>query len=153
MQGDNGEAGLLSDEERIEVIRLTRQTLDEQGFPNIPVIAGASAPSVRGTIKLCTDASEAGAAFVLVLAPVAWPRKPTTEDAIESYSQVCTPPTLLRYYIDGPCCIGRRCLTRPSHHLQLPPSSRRIQPRLRRHHPSSPTPQHRRSQTRRRRNG
>ena len=91
VQGDNGEAALLSDEERIEVISLTRRTLDEQGFSNIPVIAGASAASVRGTIKLCVDAHKAGAAFVLVLAPVPWPLKPTPEIAIESYTQVRQP--------------------------------------------------------------
>ena len=91
VQGDNGEAALLSDEERIEVISLTRRTLDEQGFSNIPVIAGASAASVRGTIKLCVDAHKAGAAFVLVLSPVPWPLKPTPEIAIESYTQVRQP--------------------------------------------------------------
>ncbi len=88
MQGDNGEAQLLSEAERREVIRITRETLDQNGFNNIPVIAGASAPSTKVTIQLCKEAGDSGASYALVLAPVPWPLKITPESAITSYQEV-----------------------------------------------------------------
>ncbi|KAK0497586.1 hypothetical protein EDD18DRAFT_159896 [Armillaria luteobubalina] len=88
VQGDNGEAQLLSEAERREVIRITRETLDQNGFSNIPVIAGASAPSTKVTVQLCKEAGDSGASHALVLAPVPWPLKITPESAITSYQEI-----------------------------------------------------------------
>ncbi|KKZ65128.1 hypothetical protein EMCG_09034 [[Emmonsia] crescens] len=55
-------------EERIIAIETTRKAPDTSGFPNIPLIVGCSAQSTRETIKLCHQASAAGAAYALVLA-------------------------------------------------------------------------------------
>lgn len=67
--GSNGEAVFLSAEERCEVTLATRRALDANGFPALPIIAGASEQSVRGTLRLCEDAKRAGADAVLLLTP------------------------------------------------------------------------------------
>lgn len=67
--GSNGEAVHLTREERKTVIRETRSALVEAGFQNVPVIAGASEQSVRGTIELCKESAEAGAEYVLIIPP------------------------------------------------------------------------------------
>ncbi|THH14116.1 hypothetical protein EW146_g6181 [Bondarzewia mesenterica] len=72
VQGSNGEAQHLSQEERKLAIRLTRQTLDENGFQNTLVIAGTGAQSTRETKKLNADAKEAGASHALILTPSTW---------------------------------------------------------------------------------
>lgn len=67
--GSNGEAVHLTREERKTVIRETRSALVEAGFSNVPVIAGASEQSIRGTIELCKESAEAGAEYVLIVPP------------------------------------------------------------------------------------
>ncbi len=67
--GSNGEAALLTSEERSAVTKATRLALDAAGFTSAPIIAGASAPSVSGTLALCHEAAAAGADAVLLLAP------------------------------------------------------------------------------------
>jgi L-threo-3-deoxy-hexylosonate aldolase len=67
--GSNGEAVHLTREERKTVIRESRTALVEAGFSNVPVIAGASEQSIRGTIELCCEAAEAGAEYALVIPP------------------------------------------------------------------------------------
>ena len=72
VQGSNGEAQHLSHDERKDAIKFTRTTLNENGFGHVIVIAGTGAQSTRETIKLCSDAAEAGATFALVLTPSTW---------------------------------------------------------------------------------
>ena len=84
MQGSNGEAQHLSHDERRQAIALTRQTLDENGFPNVVIIAGCGAQSARESKKLCSDAKDAGAAYVLVLTPSVWPAQ-MSKDAILTF--------------------------------------------------------------------
>ena len=67
--GSNGEAVHLTREERKTVIRETRTALVEAGYSNVPVIAGASEQSIRGTIELCKESAEAGAEYVLIVPP------------------------------------------------------------------------------------
>lgn len=67
--GSNGEAVHLTREERKTVTRETRAALDSAGFQNVPVIAGASEQSIRGTVELCKEAAEAGAEYALVIPP------------------------------------------------------------------------------------
>ena len=63
--GSNGEAAHLSDDEREQVIRLIR----EETPAVLPVFAGASAQSTRGTLALCATAARAGADAALILPP------------------------------------------------------------------------------------
>ncbi|KAK0203258.1 hypothetical protein DFS33DRAFT_1375016 [Desarmillaria ectypa] len=88
VHGDNGEAQLLSEAERCEVIKITRETLDQNGFSNVPVIAGASAPSIKVTVQLCKEAGDSGASYALVLAPAPWPLNITPESAIFSHREI-----------------------------------------------------------------
>lgn len=67
--GSNGEAVHLTRDERKTVIRETRSALVEAGFSNVPVIAGASEQSIRGTIELCRDSADAGAEYTLIIPP------------------------------------------------------------------------------------
>jgi len=88
VQGSNGEAQHLSHDERKEAIRITRQTLDENGFEQVVVIAGTGGQSTRETKKLCKDAAEAGAAFCLVLTPGVWPPQMTPEKILRFHLEV-----------------------------------------------------------------
>ncbi|KAI5273154.1 hypothetical protein E4T47_03694 [Aureobasidium subglaciale] len=67
--GSLGEAVHLSREERSTLIRCTRETLDEQGFESVPVVAGVGGLSTRETIQLAKDAFEAGATVGMVIPP------------------------------------------------------------------------------------
>ncbi|KIJ66717.1 hypothetical protein HYDPIDRAFT_26144 [Hydnomerulius pinastri MD-312] len=90
VQGSNGEAQHLSHEERKEAISITRQTLDENGFQNVVIIAGCGAPSARESKQLCVDAKEAGAGFVLVLTPSVWPGQMTRDATLAFHRDVAT---------------------------------------------------------------
>jgi 4-hydroxy-2-oxoglutarate aldolase len=78
----------LSHEERKDAIRLTRATLDENGFQNVAVIAGTGAQSTRETIQLCVDAKEAGASHALVLTPSTWLPQMTVDNIIRFHRAV-----------------------------------------------------------------
>lgn len=94
MQGSNGEAQLLSHEERKTAIRITRDTLNKNGFKDTVILAGTGAPSTKETIKLSKDAAEAGADYVLVLTPSTWPKQMTPANIIRFFHAVRTdPPT------------------------------------------------------------
>lgn len=90
MQGSNGEAQHLSHDERKQAIALTRQTLDENGFANVVIIAGCGAPSARESKKLCSDAKDAGAGYVLVLTPSVWPGEMTRDAILAFHRDVCS---------------------------------------------------------------
>lgn len=79
VQGSNGEAQHLSHAERSTTLRITRETLDGNGFKDVVVIAGTGAQSTRETIELCKEAKEAGASHALVLTPSTWLPQMTKE--------------------------------------------------------------------------
>ncbi|KAK2777488.1 dihydrodipicolinate synthetase [Colletotrichum kahawae] len=56
-------------EERIELIRTARETLDRIGCSDVPIIAGVGGASTRESIKLARDAAEAGADYGMVNPP------------------------------------------------------------------------------------
>lgn len=72
ISGSNGEAVHLSRQERIDVIRLARATLDGEGLESTTIIAGCGTHSTKETVQLCKDAAGAGAAIALVLPPNYW---------------------------------------------------------------------------------
>lgn len=88
VQGSNGEAQLLSQNERKEAIKLTRETLDANGFQNVVVIAGTGAASTRETVQFCMDAKEAGATHALVLTPSTWPPQMSVDNIIKFHQDV-----------------------------------------------------------------
>lgn len=85
IHGSNGEAVHLSNEERTIVIREVREVLDDNGFKQVVIIAGAGAPSQRATIIIAQEAKEAGAGWVLVLPPSYWPGAMTRPVRISSF--------------------------------------------------------------------
>ncbi|KAH8100139.1 dihydrodipicolinate synthetase [Cristinia sonorae] len=88
VQGSNGEAQHLSHDERKLAIATTRQTLDQNGFKNVVVIAGTGGQSTRETKKLCADARDAGAEYALVLTPSTWPPQMTKPNIIRFHREV-----------------------------------------------------------------
>lgn len=67
--GSAGEAAHLSPEERQQVIRTTRAALESCGLHEMPIVAGAGAPSTRESIALAKQAADAGADYVMVIPP------------------------------------------------------------------------------------
>ncbi|KAI5990229.1 aldolase, partial [Pisolithus albus] len=98
VQGSNGEAQHLSHDERKQAITITRETLDENGYRDVVIIAGCGAPSARESKKLCADAKEAGANFVLVLTPSVWVKR-MTRDAILAFHRDVADHSPLPYLI------------------------------------------------------
>ncbi|KAK9774021.1 hypothetical protein SCAR479_09361 [Seiridium cardinale] len=85
--GSNGEAPHLDRDERNSVVKCIVDTLGAAGHAEKPVIVGASAPSVQGTIALCREAKEAGGSHALVLPP-------------SYFVAAMTPDTIYNFYME-----------------------------------------------------
>ncbi|KAL2867070.1 dihydrodipicolinate synthase family protein [Aspergillus lucknowensis] len=83
--GSNGEAVHLTTPEKQTVIRETRAALDEAGFSSVPVIAGASENSIRGTIALTKDLASAGAEYALIVPPSYYRYATGNDDTLYEY--------------------------------------------------------------------
>lgn len=102
--GSNGEAVHLTREERSIVTRETRSALDEAGFQNVPVIAGASDQSIRGTIELCKEVAAAGGEYALIVPPSYYRYAVGNDDTIyEFFTAVAdaSPVPLILYNYPG----------------------------------------------------
>ena len=62
-----GEAHHLSPEERVAVIKVTREALDGEGFASLPIIAGTGVGSTRETVARTKEAADAGADYAIVI--------------------------------------------------------------------------------------
>jgi 4-hydroxy-tetrahydrodipicolinate synthase len=80
--GSTGEAGTLSHDEKLLVIK----TVVDQAKERIPVIAGTAMNSTRDCIKLTQEAMECGAHAALIMTPAYI--KPTQEGLFQHYSNV-----------------------------------------------------------------
>ncbi|WP_028387740.1 4-hydroxy-tetrahydrodipicolinate synthase [Legionella fairfieldensis] len=80
--GTTGEAGTLSHQEKILVIK----TVIEQARERIPVIAGTAANATRECIALTQEAMECGAHAALIMTPAYI--KPTQEGLYQHYSHI-----------------------------------------------------------------
>ncbi|KAL3458400.1 putative dihydrodipicolinate synthase [Aspergillus heterothallicus] len=69
VSGTMGEAVHLSHAEMVELVEAARSALDEINLHDVPVVAGAGAPSTRESINLCKEAAAAGADYVMVIPP------------------------------------------------------------------------------------
>ncbi|KAG6353368.1 hypothetical protein INS49_007448 [Diaporthe citri] len=72
LQGSNGEAPHVTHDERRVIVQTARPHLDQLGPPQVKLIVGCGAPSVRETLSYIAEAKEAGANFSLVLPPAYW---------------------------------------------------------------------------------
>jgi 4-hydroxy-2-oxoglutarate aldolase len=79
--GSTGEAILLSDDERRQVLRVAREACEQEKV----LIAGAGAESVRETVAVCEYAAQLGYDVAMVRTP-------------HYYKKQLTPPVVLNYY-------------------------------------------------------
>lgn len=86
--GSNGEAPHLDRKERAQVVRSVVDALNNSGHSDLPVVVGASAPSVRETVALCREAKEAGGSHVLILPPSYFTAAMTPDTIFEFYMEV-----------------------------------------------------------------
>jgi dihydrodipicolinate synthase/N-acetylneuraminate lyase len=91
IQGSNGEAAHLTHQERSLTVRTVRHALDTAGYPDLPLIVGTGAPSVRETLLLCKQAHNDGGNFVIVLPPCYFMTL-MTEDALLDYFRLVYHP-------------------------------------------------------------
>jgi dihydrodipicolinate synthase/N-acetylneuraminate lyase len=82
--GSNGEAAHLDDAERSAVIRAIREATPAE----VPLLAGASAQSTRGTLALCEAAARDGAAAALVLPPSYFRSQMSMQALVRHYQTV-----------------------------------------------------------------
>ena len=82
--GTTGESSTLSNEEHLEVIRFTVDTVNKR----IPVVAGAGSNDTQHGIYLCTEAQKAGADGLLVVTP--YYNKTTQKGLIEHYKMMAS---------------------------------------------------------------
>jgi len=82
--GSNGEFVLMTDDERVAVVRAARQTIGSDRR----LIAGAGAQSTRRTIELCRQMAEAGAEAALIVTPHYYKNQMTAEALIHHYRLV-----------------------------------------------------------------
>lgn len=102
--GSNGEAMHLTRAERKVVIHETRSALVKAGFTNVPVIAGASDQSIRGTIELCRESAESGAEYALIVPPSYYRYAVGNEDTLyEFFTAVAdaSPTPIILYNYPG----------------------------------------------------
>ncbi|GAB7329711.1 hypothetical protein MBLNU13_g01443t1 [Cladosporium sp. NU13] len=67
--GTTGEAIHITNQERNELIKSQRKTLDEAGYKDRPIIAGTATQNIEETLQQIKESKEAGAESVLVLSP------------------------------------------------------------------------------------
>lgn len=103
VQGSNGEAVHMSNPERIQVTKATREALDEAGFKDMPLIIGAGAQSTREAINFAKEAAEAGGDYILVLAPSYYKGMVPHKNMLEYFTDVASasPIPLLIYNYPG----------------------------------------------------
>lgn len=95
--GTTGEAGTLSSDEKLLVIR----TVIEQAKERVPVIAGTAMNATKDCITLTRQAMECGAHAALIMTPAYI--KPTQEGLFQHYSQVAqsVPMPIILYNVPG----------------------------------------------------
>lgn len=101
--GSNGEAVHLDHSERMAINSATRRSLDEAGYPYLPLIVGCGAPSTRETIQLCKEAYSSGGSFALVLPPSYYNSLVSSNLLLEHFQTVAdaSPIPLLIYNFPG----------------------------------------------------
>lgn len=78
VQGSNGEVVYLNQEERVDVVKFVRASIN----PEKLIIAGAGCESTKQTINLCKKMAEAGANAVLVINPSYYTKAMTNSKVI-----------------------------------------------------------------------
>jgi dihydrodipicolinate synthase/N-acetylneuraminate lyase len=69
LHGTNGEAAHLTNQERIDLVRIARETLDANDLLSVPLLVGTGVGSARETIALTKSVTAVGADAAIVIAP------------------------------------------------------------------------------------
>ncbi|KIJ41193.1 hypothetical protein M422DRAFT_209308 [Sphaerobolus stellatus SS14] len=88
IQGSTGEQVALTREERKELTRATREVVEQHGFNNFTIMAGAGAQSTQEAITLSKDAAEAGADYACILPPSFFAPSMTAQALEDFYTEV-----------------------------------------------------------------
>ena len=86
--GTNGEAVVLTQEEKARLVKLTREVATSLGRPDLPITLGTSGQSTREVIAETHRAKEAGADFVLVLVPSYFHFAMNDDAVVDFYKEV-----------------------------------------------------------------
>ncbi|KAK7930103.1 hypothetical protein WMY93_006498 [Mugilogobius chulae] len=84
VQGSNGEYPYLSEDERLEVVKIVRQNLPKDKL----LMAGSGCESTRATLQLTEKMASAGADCVLVVTPCFYKGKMDTSALVHHFTQV-----------------------------------------------------------------
>ncbi|XP_066477992.1 4-hydroxy-2-oxoglutarate aldolase, mitochondrial [Tiliqua scincoides] len=84
VQGSNGEAPYLTQQERLEVVRCVRQNIPKEKL----LLAGSGCESTKGTIELTAQMADKGADIALVVTPCYFRGSMTSAALIHHYTQV-----------------------------------------------------------------
>ena len=122
-----GEAHHLSPEERIAVIKATREALDGAGFSSLPIIAGTGVGSTRETIARTKEAADAGADYAIVIpsgyfAAALGPDRKALKQFFEDVSEASTIPIMVyncKYLLVPRICVHFQ-LTHSASLAQIP---------------------------------
>src|SRR5680860_729107 len=94
---------MLTVDERKELLRQATSMIDGR----IPVVLGASAPSVRQVLDLVESAAASGGDLVQVLMPLRpWGGQPTISELVEFYTQIASRSPLPIVAYHNPACGG-----------------------------------------------
>jgi len=80
-QGTNGEAVLLTSEERKAALGVAKRVVTDLGLENYPIVAGITGESTNQSITFAEDAAAAGATFGLLL-PASYWKASMSDDAL-----------------------------------------------------------------------
>lgn len=102
-QGTNGEAVLLSRDEKKDILRMARRAVTDLGLPDYPIVAGISGQSTNESIALAHDAADAGASFGLLLPPSYW-AKAVSEEALLGFYRDVADAARIPVVVYNVCC-------------------------------------------------
>ncbi|XP_071359706.1 4-hydroxy-2-oxoglutarate aldolase, mitochondrial [Trachinotus anak] len=97
VQGSNGEYPYLTEEERVEVVRMVRRSL----LADKLLMAGSGCESTRATVQLTEKMAAAGANAVLVVTPCFYKGKMDSRALIQHFTKVadCSPVPVVLYSV------------------------------------------------------
>ncbi|KAK7433774.1 hypothetical protein Landi51_13796 [Colletotrichum acutatum] len=102
-----------SSEERVDLIKFIRRTLDDAGLTNMPIVAGVGGQSTRETIKLAHAAGNAGACAPgrdagLVILPAYYAASLSTDQdqIIQYYVDICKESPIPLFLYNFPANAG-----------------------------------------------
>ena len=97
--GSSGEAIMVSNAERKELITHVRQELDRGGFKSYPIMAGTATQGIEDTLEQLLISHEAGADWGMVLAPGYFAPVVTQEGLVDWYTAIAdrSPMPIMMY--------------------------------------------------------